>query len=185
MLSSRVSEIERLVLLVETLVCILFGHSSEKILGQIEQLDLQLEELSAGDAVEERRAAPSFPGCHPAKISIPSPLRAIGPVFLGTVVSVNNVLMHQNRRLAKSASPTLLQNSTNSILYKRAMKVFCVLCLVLLATSSLAAQQAISGTLQGNGVNRTYLLHRSQSSYRDRLLQRSRNVANDGMRRQF
>jgi hypothetical protein len=105
MLSSRVSEIERLVLLVETLVCILFGHSSEKILGQIEQLDLQLEELSAGDAVEERRAAPSFPGCHPAKISIPSPLRAIGPVFLGTVVSVNNVLMHQNRRLAKSASP--------------------------------------------------------------------------------
>jgi polyhydroxybutyrate depolymerase len=39
------------------------------------------------------------------------------------------------------------------------LKVFCVLCLVLLATSSLAAQQTISGTLQVNGVDRTYLLH--------------------------
>lgn len=39
------------------------------------------------------------------------------------------------------------------------MKTLCVLCLSLLATASLAAQQMILGTLQVNGVDRTYLVH--------------------------
>src|SRR5271155_4689176 len=44
-LSSRSTEIERLVLLVEKLQRMLFGTKSEKVLRQIEQLELQLEEL--------------------------------------------------------------------------------------------------------------------------------------------
>jgi polyhydroxybutyrate depolymerase len=39
------------------------------------------------------------------------------------------------------------------------MKSLCVLCLSLLATVSLSAQQMLPGTLQVNGVDRTYLLH--------------------------
>jgi transposase len=46
-LSSRATEIERM----------LFGAKSEKVMRQIEQLELQLEELSATDAIEEKRAA--------------------------------------------------------------------------------------------------------------------------------
>jgi transposase len=41
-LSSRASEIERLQLLVEKLQRMLFGSKSEKVLRQIEQLELQL-----------------------------------------------------------------------------------------------------------------------------------------------
>jgi transposase len=52
-LSSRTSEIERLVLLVEKLQRMLFGTKSEKVLRQIEQLELQLEELQAASAIEE------------------------------------------------------------------------------------------------------------------------------------
>nr|WP_269744695.1 transposase [Granulicella tundricola] len=52
-LSSRVSEIERLVLLVEKLQRMLFGAKSEKVFCQIEQLELQLEELQAASAIEE------------------------------------------------------------------------------------------------------------------------------------
>jgi polyhydroxybutyrate depolymerase len=44
-------------------------------------------------------------------------------------------------------------------MYKCHMKIFFVLWLSLLATVSLAAQQMIPGTLQVNGVDRTYLLH--------------------------
>jgi transposase len=44
-LSSRSTEIEHLVLLVEKLQRMLFGTKSEKVLRQIEQLELQLEEL--------------------------------------------------------------------------------------------------------------------------------------------
>jgi hypothetical protein len=51
-LSSRASEIERLVLLVEKLQRMLFGAKSEKVLRQIEQLELQLEELQAASAIE-------------------------------------------------------------------------------------------------------------------------------------
>jgi len=58
-LSSRSSEIERLVLLVEKLQRMLFGTKSEKVLRQIEQLELQLEELQAANAIEERAAAAS------------------------------------------------------------------------------------------------------------------------------
>lgn len=56
-LSSRTTEIERLVLLVEKLQRMLFGTKSEKVLRQIEQLELQLEELQAASAIEEQTAA--------------------------------------------------------------------------------------------------------------------------------
>jgi hypothetical protein len=55
-LISRTSEIERLVLLVEKLQRMLFGTKSEKVLRQIEQLELQLEELQAANAIEELQA---------------------------------------------------------------------------------------------------------------------------------
>jgi transposase len=55
-LRSRSSEIERLVLLVEKLQRMLFGAKSEKVLRQIEQLELQLEELQAASAIEDIRS---------------------------------------------------------------------------------------------------------------------------------
>jgi transposase len=55
-LNSRTSEIERLVLLVEKLQRMLFGAKSEKVLRQIDQLELQLEELQAANAIEESKA---------------------------------------------------------------------------------------------------------------------------------
>jgi len=55
-LNSRTSEIERLVLLVEKLQRMLFGAKSEKVLRQIDQLELQLEELQAASAIEESKA---------------------------------------------------------------------------------------------------------------------------------
>jgi transposase len=58
-LASRATEIERLELLVDKLQRMLFGTKSEKVLRQIEQLELQLEELQAASAIEERRAASS------------------------------------------------------------------------------------------------------------------------------
>jgi transposase len=56
-LTSRTTEIERLVLLVEKLQRMLFGSKSEKVLRQIDQLELQLEELQAANAIEEFTAA--------------------------------------------------------------------------------------------------------------------------------
>src|SRR5271155_4803915 len=64
-LSSRSTEIERLVLLVEKLQRMLFGTKSEKVLRQIEQLELQLEELQATNAIEERAAAASAAAARP------------------------------------------------------------------------------------------------------------------------
>jgi transposase len=58
-LSSRSTEIERLMLLVEKLQRMLFGTKSEKVLRQIEQLELQLEELQAANAIEKHAAAAS------------------------------------------------------------------------------------------------------------------------------
>jgi transposase len=58
-LSSRSTEIEHLVLLVEKLQRMLFGTKSEKVLRQIEQLELQLEELQTANAIEERAAVAS------------------------------------------------------------------------------------------------------------------------------
>ena len=55
-LTSRTSEIERLVL-VEKLQRMLFGAKSEKVLRQIDQLELQLEELQTANAIEESKAA--------------------------------------------------------------------------------------------------------------------------------
>jgi len=57
-LSSRATEIERLKMLVDKLQRMLFGAKSEKVLRQIEQLELQLEELNAVEAIEEKRATP-------------------------------------------------------------------------------------------------------------------------------
>jgi transposase len=51
-LDSRASEIERLRLLVEKLQRLLFGTKSEKVLRQIEQLELQLEELQVATAAD-------------------------------------------------------------------------------------------------------------------------------------
>jgi hypothetical protein len=62
-LTSRASEIERLLLLVEKLQRMLFGAKSEKVLRQIEQLELQLEDLQAASAIEEAQAIP--PAEHP------------------------------------------------------------------------------------------------------------------------
>ncbi len=56
-LSSRAGEIERLRLLVDKLQRMLFGTKSEKVLRQIDQLELQLEELQAADAAEKQRTA--------------------------------------------------------------------------------------------------------------------------------
>jgi len=66
-LSSRATEIERLKLLVDKLKHMLFGRRSEKVLRQIEQLELQLEELSAADAIDEKRAAVKAERPAPAK----------------------------------------------------------------------------------------------------------------------
>jgi transposase len=51
-LDSRASEIERLKLLVEKLQRLLFGTKSEKVLRQIEQLELQLEDLQVATAAD-------------------------------------------------------------------------------------------------------------------------------------
>ena len=53
-LSSRASEIEHLKLLVAKLQHMLFGAKSEKVLRQIQQLELKLEELEAGSVIAER-----------------------------------------------------------------------------------------------------------------------------------
>ncbi len=66
-LSSRASEIERLVLLVEKLQHMLFGAKSEKVLRQIEQLELQLEELQAASAIEETKATDEIERPLPAR----------------------------------------------------------------------------------------------------------------------
>lgn len=66
-LSSRSSEIERLVLLVEKLQRMLFGTKSEKVLRQIEQLELQLEELQAASAIEEIKSTAPADRPVPAK----------------------------------------------------------------------------------------------------------------------
>ena len=66
-LSSNTSEIERLVLLVEKLQRMLFGAKSEKLLRQIDQLQLQLEELQAASAIEESKAVAPAERPAPAK----------------------------------------------------------------------------------------------------------------------
>jgi transposase len=66
-LNSRASEIERLLLLVEKLQRMLFGTKSEKVLRQIEQLELQLEELQAANAIEEAQATSPAERPAPAK----------------------------------------------------------------------------------------------------------------------
>jgi len=66
-LTSRASEIERLVLLVEKLQWMLFGTKSEKVLRQIEQLEFQLEDLQVVSAIEELQAATPAERPVPAK----------------------------------------------------------------------------------------------------------------------
>ena len=55
-LSSRTTEIERLKLLVEKLKHMLFGRKSEKVLRQIEQLELQIEDLEVATVAEQIQA---------------------------------------------------------------------------------------------------------------------------------
>ena len=55
-LISNSGEIKRLLLLVDKLQRMLFGSKSEKVLRQIDQLELQLEELQAASAIEESKA---------------------------------------------------------------------------------------------------------------------------------
>lgn len=66
-LSSRASEIERLKLLVEKLQRMLFGTKSEKVLRQIEQLELQLEELQVATAADLQHLAARSGKSAPAK----------------------------------------------------------------------------------------------------------------------
>ena len=66
-LSSRTSEIDRLTLLVKKLQHMLFGRKSEKVLRQIEQLELQIEDLVAESAVEEAQAVAPQERPAPAK----------------------------------------------------------------------------------------------------------------------
>ena len=66
-LSSRATEIERLLLLVEKLKHMLFGRKSEKVLRQIEQLQLQIEDLEVATAAEEIQAVPHEERRAPAK----------------------------------------------------------------------------------------------------------------------
>ena len=77
-LSSRAREIERLVLLVAKLQHMLFGRKSEKVLRQIEQLELQIEDLQAASAIEEtqvilttERPAPAKPCRRPLPEHLP------------------------------------------------------------------------------------------------------------------
>ena len=58
-LSSRAAEIAHLKLLVEKLQRMLFGVKSEKVLRQIEQLELKLEELEADSGAESKVATAS------------------------------------------------------------------------------------------------------------------------------
>src|ERR1700677_34515 len=66
-LTSRASEIERLVLLVEKLQRMLFGAKSERVLRQIEQLQFQLEDLQVASAIEELQAVSPAERRVPAK----------------------------------------------------------------------------------------------------------------------
>ncbi len=66
-LSSRATEIDRLMLLVEKLKHMLFGRKSEKVLCQIEQLEFQIEDLEVANAVEEIQAIPGLQRPVPAK----------------------------------------------------------------------------------------------------------------------
>jgi transposase len=66
-LSSRTTEIERLKLLVEKLKHMLFGRKSEKVLRQIEQLELQIEDLEVATVVEEIQAIAPTERPAPAK----------------------------------------------------------------------------------------------------------------------
>jgi hypothetical protein len=69
-LSSRAIEIERLKLLVEKLKHMLFGSKREKVLRQIEQLELQIEDLEVATAAAER-PAPAKPFRRPLPDHLP------------------------------------------------------------------------------------------------------------------
>jgi len=60
-LSSHAAEVERLRLLIARLQRLQFGRKSEKIQKQIEQLELQLEDLEAGNAEKRAQEANTLP----------------------------------------------------------------------------------------------------------------------------
>src|SRR5665213_1968753 len=69
-LSSRASEIAHLKLLLDKLKRMLFGAKSEKVVRQVEQLELQLEELEAARAEEEAAEPLPFHMPVPEEISV-------------------------------------------------------------------------------------------------------------------
>jgi len=81
-LDSRASEIERLKLLVEKLQRLLFGTKSEKVLRQIEQLELQLEDLQVATAADVHHLAASTGKPAPAKPAPAKPFRRPLPEHL-------------------------------------------------------------------------------------------------------
>lgn len=60
-ISSHASEIERLRLLIARLQRLQFGHKSEKVQRQIEQLELELEELESAKAESKQELEEQFP----------------------------------------------------------------------------------------------------------------------------
>jgi len=81
-LSSRASEIAHLKLLLDKLKRMLFGAKSEKVVRQVEQLELQLEELEAARAEEEAAEPLPFHMPVPEEISVAQPSRRSLPEHL-------------------------------------------------------------------------------------------------------
>jgi hypothetical protein len=79
-LAGRQAEIERLQLLIAKLRRMQFGRRSEKLQGQIEQLELQLDELATARAEQPAAsptpgaAAPAAPGRKPGRRPLPGHL---------------------------------------------------------------------------------------------------------------
>lgn len=73
--STRSHEIDRLKLLIAKLQRMLFGRRSEKLLKQVEQLQLELEELQTDEAVDQPLTAqPASPSRHPVRKPLPDHL---------------------------------------------------------------------------------------------------------------
>jgi hypothetical protein len=92
MLNSRTSEIKRLMVLVEKLQRMLFGSRSEKVLRQIEQLELQLEKLHSSSAIEELKSA--APAARERRLR-PIERRPLDPPFRNSDLEVWEVVFCQ------------------------------------------------------------------------------------------
>ena len=72
--ASRSHEIERLNLLIDKLKRMMFGRRSEKLIKQVEQLQLELEELQIAEAAEQPASEPSPKDSAPRKRPARKPL---------------------------------------------------------------------------------------------------------------